>query len=165
LSRFDPSFQIVRHPQERLFSSRSFVELIQAVLEKGADFRLRAKGMSMYPFIRDGDILTLRREAAIREGDISAFSHPQTGGLVIHRLVQRRCGKLLMKGDHNGLPDGWIARERLLARVVRVERELRDVQPVHHFGRRLIALVSTAAALRFFRFSFFKRMMKFGEFY
>lgn len=119
----------------------------------------------MYPFICDGDILTLRRpEKTVRQGDIFAFPHPETGNLVIHRLVERR-GLLLMKGDFNHVPDGWIARERVLAQVIRVERACKDLQPAHRLLRRLIVLVSTAAALQFCRYSIYKRMVKFGAFY
>ena len=120
--------------------------------------------MSMYPFIRDGDILTLGRENHFREGDVYAFPHPQTGGLVVHRLVKRR-NRLLMKGDHNSLPDGWLAREQILARLIRVERDGCVVQPAHHGVRRLIALISISRGVRWCRWSILKRLNKLGDFY
>lgn len=118
----------------------------------------------MHPFIHDGDVLTLGRENHFREGDVLAFPHPQTGGLVVHRLV-RRGNRLLMKGDHNRLPDGWLAREQILAKVVRVERDGRVVQPAHHGLRRLIALISIGRGVAWCRWSLLKRLKKLGEFY
>jgi len=120
----------------------------------------------MKPFIQDGDILTLRRlEKTVKQGEVFAFPHPRTGKLVIHRLVQCRGGLLLMKGDLSALPDGWIPPERVLAQVIRVERACKDLRPAHRVVRRLIVLISTGAGLRFCRYSIYKRMVKFGEFY
>ena len=90
MSRFDPSLSIVKYNSERLLPSRAFVELIQQVLAKGADFRLRAKGVSMFPFIRDGDLMTITRinPSKIRCGDVVALPHPLMGNLVIHRIIR-----------------------------------------------------------------------------
>jgi len=167
LSSFDPQIAVVRQPQERLLSGRAFVDLIDAVLARGADFRMRATGMSMYPFIRDGDIITLRRvpQFRLRIGDIVALPHPQRGNLVVHRLVGKGAGVFKIKGDSNWNMDGRVAPEQILAQVIRVERATGAVRPAHALLRLLIAWCSRAALMRPIRYSVYKRLLRLGEFY
>jgi len=97
---------------------------MRAVLAKGASFRFRARGWSMVPFIRDGDVITiapLRGMPAV--GQVVAFTRPGSGDPVVHRAIARHGAALLIQGD--GVPgsaDGIIPRESLLGRVTRVER-------------------------------------------
>ena len=98
---------------------------MQAVLEKGLSFRFRAKGWSMAPFIRDGDIVTLSplKIASPRVGDIYAFVHPVMHKMVVHRAVAKYEKGLLFKGDNSlGKKDGVIPFELLLGRVIQIER-------------------------------------------
>ena len=167
MSRFDPSLNTLRHQQERLLPSTGFVELIRAVLDKGADFRLRAAGKSMYPFVRDGDVITLRRVPPnqLKIGDIVAIPHPLRGNLIIHRIVALRNGSVKTKGDFNLASDGWISKNNVLGRVIRVERLLQPVQPAHRFTRYCIARMSSFSKAFRYRTAIYKRLLRFGEFY
>ena len=148
-------------------SSTALVELIDAVLDKGADFRLRARGMSMYPFLRDGDLITLRRApvAAFKIGDIVAIPHPVRGNLVIHRIVAVRNGSLKTKGDFNVASDGWVLRQDVLGRVIRVQRVRQPLQPAQFWMRYLIVRLSSLSALHRYRIAIYKRLLRFGAFY
>jgi hypothetical protein len=80
-------------------------ELLGTVLKKGKRFRFKAKGFSMSPFIRDGDLLTLSCYSSRlpRTADIVAFVQPDIGKLIIHRIVGRRGEFFMVKGDnHSG---------------------------------------------------------------
>jgi len=103
--------------------------LMRAVLEKGKAFRFEARGASMHPVIRDGDIVTVRPLAGggTRTGDVVAFVHPATGGVRIHRVVGAGGAGYLLKGDNALCEDGAVARDALLGRVARIEREGRTV--------------------------------------
>ena len=59
-------------------SAPVIMELIEAVHEKGASFRFQAKGYSMTPAIRNGDVITVSplRDIEPRRGDVVAFRHP-----------------------------------------------------------------------------------------
>jgi hypothetical protein len=164
---FDPQITVVTQPQERLLSGRAFVDLVDAVLDKGADFRMRATGMSMHPFIREGDIITLRRvpQSRLRIGDIVALPHPERGNLVVHRIIGRSGGVLHIKGDSNWHMDGRVNANRVLGRVIRVERAGSAVRPGYTWLRLLIAWCSNARVMRPIRFSVYKRLLKLGEFY
>ncbi len=105
-------------------SGTAFIALLSAVHEKGADFRFRAPGTSMSPVIRDGDIITLSPPKGIKplSGDILAFRHPETGNLIIHRVISVSSGTFLAQGDNSLDPEGPIPTSNILGVVTRVER-------------------------------------------
>jgi hypothetical protein len=97
---------------------------MRGVLGKGASFRFRGKGFSMSPFIKDGDILTIvsLQGSRPRFGDVVVFTHPQTGKLIIHRVIGKKAVFHLTKGDNAPEGDGLISKAAILGRVRRVER-------------------------------------------
>lgn len=122
-------------------------EIMGAVLKKGRPFRFRAGGWSMAPLIRDGDVITLAPLAAgaPRPGDVVAFVRPETGQLVVHRVVSRRGRVWRIRGDSNAAAcDDLVPDENLLGRVTRIERQGRPVRMGLGPERRLIAWLSNA---------------------
>ncbi|MEW6532975.1 MAG: S26 family signal peptidase [Thermodesulfobacteriota bacterium] len=109
-----------------LLSGGAMADLMAAVLGKGRQFRLCARGASMTPFIRDGDRLTIAPLSARppRVGDVVAFSVPGEygSGLVIHRVVWNRGTTFVIQGDANGSLAAIIPSEHVLGRVVKAER-------------------------------------------
>jgi signal peptidase I len=105
-------------------SSRKLENLLRGVLEKGASFRFQAKGFSMSPFIKDGDLLTITPllESPPRFGDVVVFVHLGTGKLTIHRIIGKKVGSYLTKGDNAPERDGFIPKADILGRVTNVER-------------------------------------------
>ena len=81
--------------------------LYRMALEKRGIIRLKATGNSMYPTIKDGDIVTIRKfysETPLGIGDIvlvKTFS-----GIVLHRIVDIREDMIVTMGDNNPLIDG-----------------------------------------------------------
>lgn len=119
--------------------SDDLAELMKAVLYKGADFRFKARGHSMEPFIKDGDIITVSSQAHIEEGDIVAFIN-QNKKLALHRIIGKKSKKIIIKGDNSRKTDGFIDRENILASVKKVERQDRTVETGK--GKKIIALLS-----------------------
>ena len=105
-------------------SGQSLVGLVQAVFEKGAFFRFQAKGSSMSPFVKDGDIVLLAplSRGHLRIGDIAAHVSPGTGKLIVHRVVGKQNRDFLIKGDNTPDADGFVPKENILGRVTKVER-------------------------------------------
>ncbi len=166
MSKFDPSLQRKYTATERLLPSREFAGLIEAVLEKGADFRLKAKGKSMSPFICDGDIVTIGRiRRTVKKGDVIAVRQPGSDLLLIHRVIDKQRGKLLIKGDGNWAADGWIAEKKILGEVISVERNAGVVRAAPPWLRRLIVFVSQQRWLQSMRFSIYKLLQCLGEVY
>lgn len=124
-------------------SGLALQEFLRVVLVKGAAFRFKARGFSMLPFIQDGDVLTVSPPPArqSRPGEVVAFCHPETGKLVVHRVLARRSGDYLLRGDNALEADGLIPPAHILGRVDRVERRGRRVRLGQGPERRLIALL------------------------
>jgi signal peptidase len=128
--RFDEPRLFAAQAGELSLSGEALLELMRAVLSRGVPFRFRARGWSMAPFIRDGDVITVTPvpHGLPRIGQVVAFVTPGEERLVVHRMVGRRGGALLIQGDsapHGA--DGIIPGENILGRVTRVERNGRDV--------------------------------------
>jgi len=104
-------------------SGPALLDLLAAVLDKRVSFRFTARGYSMSPFIRDGDVLTVAPlTTAPRIGDVVAFVGSPHDRLTVHRIIAAPRDGFLIKGDNVSEPDGVLPRERLLGRVARVER-------------------------------------------
>lgn len=105
---------------------RHFADLVSSHLGIGQTVRFRATGQSMWPFIRDGDLVVIEplEPAQARPGDI-LFYRMSGGGLRLHRLIRRRRhrGAFLLKGDAaRWFNEDWLQGTQILGRVVRLER-------------------------------------------
>lgn len=125
---FEPAL-FIKEGGELSLSGPTLVELLRAVLGKGAPCRFRAKGFSMSPFVRDGDVITVSplSGASPRRGDVVAFVRPGMEKLVVHRVVGKRGHSYLIKGDSTPEADGLIPEANVLGRVIRVERDGKEV--------------------------------------
>ena len=105
-------------------SAPVIMDLIEAVHEKGASFRFQAKGHSMTPTIRDGDVITVSplRGLSPRRGDVLAFRHRQQPQMMVHRVLHAKAGEYFIRGDNCPEADGWIPVENILGMITRVER-------------------------------------------
>lgn len=123
--------------------------LLKDVLSKGSPFRFRARGSSMSPFIKDGDVVTVSplHNSNPTIGDVVAFVSPGSDGLLIHRIVSKSGDHFLIMGDNIPKMGDRVPKNKLLGRILRVERNDRDVS----FGlgpeRVLIALLNRKGLL------------------
>ena len=118
------------HGKALSLSGPALLELVREVLAKGVPFRFRAKGWSMSPFIRDGDVILIAPFSNTRPrlGDVVAVNHPETGRLVVHRVIGKNHQSCLIQGDNlSGENDGWVPMEKIMGRVTRVERNGKKV--------------------------------------
>jgi len=119
-------------------------ELLRATLAKGLPVRFRAKGFSMSPFIKDGDLITLAplTDRSPRLGDVIAFTQKGTGKLTVHRVVRIKGDTYLIKGDNTSGAEGLESKESILGLVKSLERN--DMRVSLGFGpeRFVIALLS-----------------------
>jgi phage repressor protein C with HTH and peptisase S24 domain len=103
---------------------------MRAILAKGASFQFRARGLSMTPFIKDGDVITIAPFAKKKPslGNVVAFIQPDSGHLVVHRVIARQGESFLIQGDNaSGQPDGLVSNQEILGYVIRVERNHHQV--------------------------------------
>ncbi|MCJ7644034.1 MAG: S24/S26 family peptidase [Candidatus Aminicenantes bacterium] len=139
-----PGLRVVRG-RELSLSGESLLGLLEAVLAKGVPFRFRARGFSMSPLIKDGDVLTVapRGEARLRPGDTVAFINPLNGKPAVHRIIRLDRGFVVVKGDNVAEPDGLVPERVVLGIVTAVERRGKKI----HFGLgiegRMVAFLSS----------------------
>ncbi len=121
---------LVRKQDEIALSGDSLTGIMMAVLAKGRPFRFRAKGFSMSPFIKDGDVVTVLPvgRGGPRVGDVVAFLFPSTGKSAVHRVVRRVHGSYVLRGDNTDEADGTVSRDRIIGLISRVERDGKRVR-------------------------------------
>jgi hypothetical protein len=110
-------------------SGAGLLELMVAALARGASVRFTARGFSMDPFVRDGDVLTVapvRRRPGL--GRVVAVRDAVSGRLVVHRVVAHATRGVLVRGDAAGQADGVADPPNVLGVVVAVERRGRRVR-------------------------------------
>ncbi len=141
-------------PSRLLASDRSTVELAQAIQEKGWAF-LKVSGKSMFPWIREEDIVFLRRAKIkdIARGDVIVFE--KSGTLCVHRVlsVDGNAAEggtdvaLITKGDATADSDEPVAADEFRGKVEFVYRRNREIKIARGWRKylgRFLAFVSPA---------------------
>jgi len=102
-----------------------FQPVLRALLNDGQTVRFEAPGRSMLPTIHDGDTLVVEpvKAVSIVCGDVIVVEGPN--GVRAHRVVGEDKGSdrtLLLRGDAQRLMDAPVCPDRVLGRVVGLER-------------------------------------------
>jgi hypothetical protein len=129
-------------------SAEGLVALMGAALARGASFRFTARGFSMDPFVRDGDVLTVAPVGGRPGlGAVVAVRDPHVARLVVHRVVAHTGRGVCVRGDGAGQADGVAEPRDVVGVVVGVERAGRRVRLGSGPERVPIALLSRAGWL------------------
>lgn len=102
--------------------------LFEEILNSGSNLRVKATGRSMSPFLRGGEVFTIRHVpwASLRRGDLIFFKS-STETPVLHRLIRKgrsSDGGVIFqtKGDALIAFDEPVPCHRILGRVWKIER-------------------------------------------
>jgi len=105
-------------------------ELWCTALRDGHTMQYRALGWSMWPFIRNGSILTVKPKERIAVGDVILYK--SRGSLIAHRVIGKRKvngrSVFVTKGDNLSGKDIPVDASELLGKVVIVESEKKRIQ-------------------------------------
>lgn len=162
----DPIRQSTRHissGNQVNIPTQVMQDLLVAVLARGSSFRFRARGMSMMPFIKDGDLISIAPTTRIKPGigRVVAYTHPGSGSLIVHRVVNRQGHAFLIAGDNSsGTVFDRVEGQAILGCVTRVERDGRRIYLGLGPERYLVSLFSRFGLLARFaqRFKRFKTL-------
>ena len=111
--------------------------LMKARSKSGKPFEMTVSGVSMLPFMKKGDIITVQRLDKYEIGDILVFPY-KNEGMLVHRLLKIEDGRLYCKGD-NAFRTEDITSEQVLGKVVTVNEK--GPEP---YGRRLKVLCKSS---------------------
>ncbi len=111
----------------------AFVALSAEILRTGAAVRFQAHGASMWPLVRDGDVLLIRPVSpnALRVGDVVLCGR-EPGRTVVHRVVRVTAGadgpRFTVQGDALPKPDGTFSAAQIYGRVTVIERNNKEIE-------------------------------------
>jgi signal peptidase I len=132
---------------------REFEELAVQLLGAGHAVRFRARGSSMHPAVRDGDILDVCpvSSAGLHIGDIVLYRSSRSG-IVVHRVVDIRRQEektiLLVKGDFAARADPQVEQSQVLGRVESIQRRDHTILPTGWASRHVAPLHARLFRLR-----------------
>jgi signal peptidase I len=108
--------------------SPCFPELFRDILERGLSLRIKATGKSMSPFLRGGEIITIKKVpfSSLRRGDLILFVSG-AGQILLHRIIGKKRlddGSFVFrtKGDASMTFDEPAAEERILGKACSIEK-------------------------------------------
>ena len=164
----DMTSSIPSNPSEKL-AGPVLIEVLKTTLARGVPLTLRAKGSSMHPFIKDGDLITVSPLKAHSPGlgDVVAFVQREAEKLVIHRMIRIKADAHFMKGDATTGVDSPVPRANVLGLVTRIQRDHKRVliglgpekfiiamlarkglvNPLVRIGARLLRLIRTLTVI------------------
>ena len=142
---------------------RDFAFIAQDVLGRGRALRFKAKGGSMSPFIRNGNVVeVVSVKGKVNFGDIILY-HSSYGNSIIHRVIQRNKESIITKGDSVPSSDQPIFSKQVLGRVVSIEKNgwrIRLDKPVGKLLNILLATISPFSSLIYPPFRLVKRAVR-----
>ena len=123
--------------------------LLRGLLSDGIPVCVEVGGHSMTPFIRRGDLVTLRPRSGHRL-PVGAVLLLQDANrrLLLHRHLGWAAGRIVPRGDNTAAADATVAPEQVLGVVTRVQRRGRRVWAGLGPEGRLIAWLSRGGLLR-----------------
>ncbi len=98
--------------------SRLFRTLSRSLLQEGIRVRFRAQGRSMFPAIKDGEVIELEPASTAVAGDVLLIESAK--GLRVHRVINVSDGEVVTRGDSCIEDDTISSTAAILGRVTRV---------------------------------------------
>ena len=138
--------------------------LFEDILNDGISLRVKVTGRSMAPFLRGGEILTIKKVpyTSLQKGDLIFFRNPH-GFPVLHRLTKKKNvqNNMLMfqtKGDSLMSFDEPIYEDKVLGKVCMIETiisngKTKSIDMESFFWRKMnfiIALISVIKSKAYF---------------
>lgn len=134
-----------------LIDEQTFI-LLKRTINKDGWLELPASGYSMYPFIRQGNLCRFVpcNPSSLKKGDILLF-HSLDGRLIAHRFIRTKWmnhqQRILLKGDTNLGFDLPIGEERVLGKLVSVQKQHFKLSPNHFISKLWGKLILTFPCL------------------
>lgn len=111
---------------EFILTGEGFQRLMTSVFNAGPAYRvkIRCRGYSMTPFIKDNDAVVFRsidRRRGVKFGDIVAVVDRNRSKVVVHRIIRKKNGRFQTKGDNCLDADAWCSIENIIGVVDKIQ--------------------------------------------
>lgn len=147
--------------KELILSSQEVAGFLKKILEKGIPFKFTAIGNSMSPFICNGDSLIIEpAKEKNKAGDIAAVINPDDNKLIIHRVIDIKKNRCLIKGDNVLRCDGYYEKKYIIGYVKKVifvgkkykkwNKKFRNIILIFNNNKKIIAFLSKYNILTYF---------------
>lgn len=115
---------------ERVVDTNEYVSVLREIAGSGKVVSLRISGGSMTPFLAHGRdyIYFTKPDRELRRGDM-VFYQRQNGQYVMHRIYKKKADGYYIVGDAQAEIEGPVAESQIFARIVKVKRKDRLLQP------------------------------------
>lgn len=109
---------------ELILSTSDILALIGDIHKKGGSLKFTAKGFSMSPSIKHNDIVKVSpvKGRNLEKGDVVLFQKDKKSQVTVHRIVKKKNGRFLTRGDNSREDDGWITGDMIFGIITGVER-------------------------------------------
>ena len=100
------------------------VSLAKESLQKKIPLRFKAKGNSMFPFIKPNDIITISplQKNILGLGTVVAITKNNSERLFLHRIIRIKDNLFTTKGDNNRGCDAHAIKQEIIGYVSLLER-------------------------------------------
>jgi len=119
----------------------------ETLLNEGKTMQVKVGGISMFPYLRKGDIVFIKKESKYALGDIVVFKTEEK--FIAHRLIKFDKSKhstyIISRGDSMLKNDLPIPESEIMGKVIQMKRnnKLIDFQNAHNIRKaKLIAVIS-----------------------
>lgn len=115
--------------------------VIEEKIKNGAEVTINPGGKSMLPLIKPGrdSAVLIKLPDKLKKYDVVLYRR-KSGMFVLHRIIGTKNGKYVMRGDNEYMTEYGIEPEKVLAYMVSVIRNKRQIS-VKSFKYRLYAVI------------------------
>ena len=114
--------------EQSIKSKADLSDFFADILNRGFSLRVKVTGRSMQPFLRGGEIVTIKKVpcSELRIGDLIFFDN-SVGSPVLHRIVRKKMRDeddltFQTRGDALRTYDGPVRHDEILGKVCKIER-------------------------------------------
>ncbi len=113
--------------QKKTKSMSDLSNIFAEVLKNGGSFKLKVKGMSMYPLIRSNvDSVVLKAKPDVKKYDIVLYKR-NNSAYVLHRIVKAKNGAFWLAGDFETSKEYPVYPQQIVAAVTSIWRGDREI--------------------------------------
>ena len=150
--------------------------LFEDVLNAGLDLQLKVTGRSMVPFLKGGEIITIKKVScsSLRKGDL-VFFKTSCGSPVLHRLINKERGHnntfiFRTKGDALRSFDEPVSGDDVLGKVLKIEKvvshgKTQSIDMESHVWRKINILIALTAIIKSKAYSATRRIYRIRQYF